>query len=107
MHTTAPTSVTCCTAPATTSAPHDLVAPTPAPPCTTASTIVYKRGRLLQLDVNGMQRFVWTTAPTVARPLGELGYSTAGLHLGVASRRLPLDATDIALRTPKRITVVA
>ena len=84
---------------------HDLVAPSLSAAVPNNATIVYKRGRLLHLDVDGSQRLVWTTAPTVAQALGALGYATSDFTSVSRSRRLPLGATDIALRTPKRVTV--
>jgi uncharacterized protein YabE (DUF348 family) len=84
---------------------HDLVAPGLSSAVPDNGTVVFKRGRLLKLDIDGSQRFVWTTAPTVAQALGALGYSTNDFSSVSRSRRLPLGATDIALRTPKRITV--
>ena len=85
---------------------HDLVAPSLSSPVPADATIVLKRGRLLKLDIDGTQRFVWTTAPTVAQALDALGFTTSDFSSVSRSRRLPLGATDIALRTPKRITVV-
>jgi resuscitation-promoting factor RpfB len=85
---------------------HDLVAPSLASTVHDGSTIVFKRGRLLKLDVNGTPRFVWTTAPTVAQALSDLGFSTSDFTSVSRSRRLPLSPTDIALRTPKSVTVV-
>jgi hypothetical protein len=58
------------------------------------------------LTVNGEQRTVWTTAPTVADALDALGYSPAAFTSVSRSKRLPLGVTDIALRTPKHVTVV-
>ena len=48
--------------------PHDLVAPAAQSPVHDKSKVIYDRGRLLHLDVNGLHRDVWTTAPTVASP---------------------------------------
>ncbi len=85
---------------------HDLVAPSAGSHVGDGGTIVFKRGRLLRLDVDGADRLVWTTAPTVARALDQLGFSTASFTSVSRSRRLPLGATDITLRTPKQVTVV-
>jgi uncharacterized protein YabE (DUF348 family) len=85
---------------------HDLVAPSLTSSVHDGSTIVFKRGRLLKLDVNGTPRFVWTTAPTVAVALSDLGFSTSDFTSVSRSRRLPLSPTDIALRTPKSVTIV-
>jgi uncharacterized protein YabE (DUF348 family) len=85
---------------------HDLLAPTADSPLSNNETVVYRRGRQLHLVVNGEQRTVWTTAPTVASALGALGYSEATFTSVSRSKRLPLGVTDIALRTPKPVTVV-
>jgi uncharacterized protein YabE (DUF348 family) len=85
---------------------HDLLAPKADQPVKDGATIVFKRGRLLHLDVNGQNRDVWTTAPTVAQALSELGFSTADFTSVSRSRRLPLGATNIDVRTPKPVTVV-
>jgi uncharacterized protein YabE (DUF348 family) len=85
---------------------HDLLAPTAASPLSNNEQVVYRRGRQLHLVVNGEQRTVWTTAPTVAAALSALGYSESTFVSVSRSKRLPLGVTDIALRTPKPITVV-
>jgi uncharacterized protein YabE (DUF348 family) len=85
---------------------HDLVAPAGSAAVHDGSTIVYKRGRLLHLDVNGARKDVWTTAPTVADALAQLGYSTSDFTSVSRARRLPLDPTQITVRTPRLITVL-
>ncbi|MCW2496039.1 ubiquitin-like domain-containing protein [Jatrophihabitans sp.] len=84
---------------------HDLLAPTASAAVHNGTEIVFRRGRLLHLDVDGHDTSVWTTAPTVADALGQLGYSTADFTSVSRSRRLPLTPTDIAVRTPKSVTV--
>ena len=84
---------------------HDLVAPSAQASVHDGSTIVFKRGRLLHLDIDGSLRDVWTTAPTVADAMAQLGYSTADFTSVSRSQRLPLSATDITVRTPKLVTV--
>ena len=85
---------------------HDLIAPAATSALKNGETIVFKRGRQVRLDVNGTERTVWTTAPTVAAALDALGYPGGSFTSVSRSRRLPLGVTDIALRTPKRVTVV-
>jgi uncharacterized protein YabE (DUF348 family) len=84
---------------------HDLLAPSASSSVHDGGTIVFKRGRLLRLDVDGSDQFVWTTAQTVSQALGELGFTTNDFTSVSRSRRLPLGATDISVRTPKLITV--
>lgn len=85
---------------------HDLLAPAAASHVGDGTRIVLRRGRLLHLDVDGVRTDVWTTAPTVAQALAELGYSSSDFVSVSRSRRLPLGATDIAIRSPRVITVV-
>ena len=85
---------------------HDLVAPSPTAQIHSGSKIVLNRGRLLHLVVDGQRKDVWTTAPTVAVALSQLGYSTADFVSVSRSRRLPLSPTAIAVRQPKHITVL-
>jgi resuscitation-promoting factor RpfB len=85
---------------------HDLLAPTAASPLSNDEQVVYRRGRQLHLVVNGEQRTVWTTAPTVAAALSALGYSDSTFTSVSRSKRLPLGVTDIALRTPKPVVLV-
>jgi uncharacterized protein YabE (DUF348 family) len=85
---------------------HDLLAPTAATHVKDGTRIVLRRGRLLRLDVDGRRLDVWTTAPTVAEALAQLGYSTSDFVSVSRDRRLPLGVTDIAIRTPRLVTVV-
>ncbi|MGB9377221.1 MAG: ubiquitin-like domain-containing protein [Mycobacteriales bacterium] len=85
--------------------PHDLLAPAASAGVHDGSTVVLKRGRLLHLTVDGVGQDVWTTAPTVAAALDQLGFSTANFTSVSRSKRLPLGPTAIALRTPKLVTV--
>jgi uncharacterized protein YabE (DUF348 family) len=85
---------------------HDLVAPAPNAEVHDGSKVVYKRGRLLHLDVNGVRKDVWTTAPTVADALSQLGYPTTDFSSVSRAKRLPLGATQITVRTPRLVTVV-
>ena len=84
---------------------HDIVAPSADSAVKDDSTIVLKRGRYLKLDVDGAAVNVWTTAPTVAQALSELGYSSENFVSVSRSARLPLGTTSIDLREPKRVVV--
>ena len=85
---------------------HDIVAPAVDSKIHDGSTIVYKRGRLLHLNVDGQRKDVWTTAPTVAQALSELGYPSSDFVSVSRSSRLPLQPTDLELRAPKQVTLV-
>jgi len=84
---------------------HDILAPGPTSAVHNGETIVFRRGRLLHLDVDGSTSYVWTTAPTVAAAMSQLGFSTADFTSVSRSRRLPLRPTDISVRTPKQVTI--
>ena len=90
-----------------TAGPHDIVAPPVTAKVRNGTDVVLKRGRLLRLTIDGKEVDVWTTAPTVAEALGELGYDTADFSSVSRDKRLPLSPTDIELRTPKTVTVKA
>jgi uncharacterized protein YabE (DUF348 family) len=85
---------------------HDILAPAAGADVHDGSTIIYKRGRLLELNVDGKEKKVWTTAPTVAVALRQLGYSSRDFVSVSRSKRLPLRPTDLTVRTPKAVTVV-
>ena len=85
---------------------HDLLAPAATSHIGNGGLIVLRRGRLLHLDVDGVRTDVWTTAPTVAEALEQLGYSGNDFVSVSRDRRLPLAPTDIAIRTPRAITIV-
>jgi uncharacterized protein YabE (DUF348 family) len=85
---------------------HDVIAPSLTSSVHDHSRVVLNRGRLLHLDVNGVRKDVWTTAPTVEAAMQQLGYSTANFTSVSRSQRLPLTPTDIAIRSPKWVTLV-
>src|SRR5664279_4453635 len=85
---------------------HDIVAPAVDSKIDKVSKIVLKRGRLLHLNIDGKKKNVWTTAPTVADAMAQLGYPASDFVSVSRSKRLPLDATTISLLSPKKVTVV-
>ena len=85
---------------------HDIVAPGVHAPLSDHQTVVLKLGRLLQLTVDGRERQVWTTAPTVAAALSDLGYPAADYVSVSRAHRLPLGTTQLRLRSPKKVVVV-
>jgi uncharacterized protein YabE (DUF348 family) len=85
--------------------PRDIVAPALGSATHAGELIVLKRARLLHLNVDGKPRTVWTTAPTVADALADLGYPASDFVSVSRSTRLPLSLTSLALRAPKRVTV--
>jgi resuscitation-promoting factor RpfB len=85
---------------------HDVVAPAVTSKVHNGEEIVLKRGRPLHLTVDGQQRDVWVTTSTVAEALAQLGYSSADFSSVSRDKRLPLSATAIEIRSPKRVTIV-
>jgi resuscitation-promoting factor RpfB len=86
---------------------HDVVAPSATSRLHSGTVVQLRRGRLLELNIDGFHRQVWTTDTTVDQALAHLGYGE-GRPTGVSrSQRLPLTPTQISLVMPKRITVVA
>ena len=106
IHTTASTVGATLTGAGYTLGSHDIVAPAADSTIHAGSTIVYERGRLLHLNIDGKRKDVWTTAPTVAQALADLGFSAQDYVSVSRAQRLPLDPTSLTLRAPKQITLV-
>jgi uncharacterized protein YabE (DUF348 family) len=85
---------------------HDLVAPSVDSKIGGVNKIVLNRGRLLHLNVDGTKKDVWTTAPTVADALAQLGYSASDFVSVSRAKRLPLDASSLELRVPKKVMLI-
>jgi resuscitation-promoting factor RpfB len=85
---------------------HDVVAPSAQSRVHSGSVVQLRRGRLLELNVDGASREVWTTDRTVDKALANLGYGAAQPTGVSRSQRLPLTPTQINLVMPKRVTVV-
>lgn len=85
---------------------HDLLAPSASSALHDGETVVFKRGRLLHLSIDGVDKNVWTTAPTVSVAMADLGYTTNDLLSVSRSTRLPLTPTDVVVRTPRSVTVL-
>jgi len=85
---------------------HDVVAPAVTAKLHNGGDVVLKRGRLLHLTVDGKQRDIWVTTPTVADALAQLGYTTSDFASVSRDKRLPLSPTAIEIRSPKKITII-
>jgi uncharacterized protein YabE (DUF348 family) len=85
---------------------HDVVAPSRQSRVHRGSVVQLRRGRLLELNVDGVSREVWTTYQTVDEALAHLGYGAAQPTEVSRSQRLPLTPTQISLVMPKQVTVV-
>jgi uncharacterized protein YabE (DUF348 family) len=91
-----------------TPASHDVVLPEPDAAVGDGDTIVLNRARPLGLTVDGVRSEVYTTALSVDGALDELGYRAENLVLSASrSERLPLDGMDLAITTPKNVTLIA
>jgi uncharacterized protein YabE (DUF348 family) len=89
-------------------ASHDVVLPGVDSQVGNGDTIVLNRARPLALTVDGVRSDVYTTALSVDGLLAELGYRADDLVLSASrSERLPLDGMDLAITTPKNVTIVA
>jgi uncharacterized protein YabE (DUF348 family) len=85
---------------------HDIIAPGVDSKIQSGEKIVFNRGRLLHLMVDGQKKDVWTTAPTVADALAQLGFPASDFVSVSRDKRLALDPTSIEIRGPKKLTVV-
>ena len=79
---------------------HDVVAPEAAAPIEAGDTIVLRRGRPLDLTVDGQQRTIWTTALTVDEAIGQLDLTGATTRLSASrSQRLPLEGLALEVQS--------
>jgi uncharacterized protein YabE (DUF348 family) len=86
---------------------HDALAPAAQTDIDDGSRIVLRRGRLITVRVDGIERKVWTTALTVEDALRQLGMRTDGLEVSAdRSRRIPLHGFALEIRTPKTVVLV-
>lgn len=91
-----------------TPAAHDVVLPAVDEAVGDGDTVVLNRARPLALTVDGVRSEVYTTALSVDAALEQLGYREEDLVLSASrSERLPLDGMDLAIQTPKAVTLVA
>jgi len=86
---------------------HDTLAPSAATPIAAGDTIVLRRGRHIELTIDGQQRSVWTTALTVQAALAELGMTSPDAQLSASrSSRLPLEGAALDVSNPHDVTIV-
>lgn len=82
----------------------DTLAPTPGADVEDGSRIALERGRPLTLSLDGAPRQVWTTSPTVAGALRQLGMRPDGMVLSAAhSSAIPLQGMALDASTPKPV----
>ncbi len=85
---------------------HDVIVPAVDSPVNDGTEVAVRLGRPLELNVDGDERTVWTTATDVSSALGSLGLRFAGAELS-ASRSASIDRSGLALDvvTPKKVTL--
>ena len=86
---------------------HDTLAPSASTAIAAGDTIVVRRGRLIELTIDGQKRSVWTTALTVDEALAELGMTGPDVQLSASrSSRLPLEGIALDVSNPHNVTVL-
>lgn len=87
---------------------HDLLVPSAEAPVEDGSRVALRRGREIELVVDGAPRRVWVTATSVEEALAQIGVKEQNLTLSASrSRGIPLEGFRLQVTTPKRITVIA
>jgi uncharacterized protein YabE (DUF348 family)/transposase len=85
---------------------HDHLYPPATQPVHQSDTIVLRRGRPLQMSIDGQQsKQVWTTATTVDQALKQLSMTDAAPAAASRATRLPLDGMALPLVTPKNVNI--
>ena len=87
---------------------HDRLVPGADTKVEDGETISLRRGRELELVVDGQPQRVWVTAGSVDEALQQVGLRQSGLALSASrSRSIPLEGLRLAVTTPKAISIVA
>jgi len=85
---------------------HDSLVPSADTEVEDGDRVVLRRGRPLELTVDGEQRTVWVTALSVDEALAQLDLRQEGLALSASrSRSIPLGGLALEVRTPKNVVV--
>ncbi|MFN2524086.1 MAG: ubiquitin-like domain-containing protein [Mycobacteriales bacterium] len=87
--------------------PHDLLAPSAGSDLADGDRIALRRGRQLQLVVDGARRSVWVTAASVEEALAQIGLRADAYVSASRSRSIPLAGLALDVRLPKSVAVVA
>jgi len=84
----------------------DTLAPTASSAVEDGSRIVLRRGRPLDLTVDGTQHEIWTTALTVETALRQVGMPSRDVELSAdPARRIPLEGMALVVRIAKPIVL--
>jgi uncharacterized protein YabE (DUF348 family) len=85
---------------------HDALVPSADTALEDGDRVALRRGRPLDLVVDGQERTVWVTALDVDEALQQLALREEGLFLSASrSRSIPLGGLSLEVRTPKQLTV--
>lgn len=86
---------------------HDLLVPSKGTKVTNGATIILRRGRPMELTVDGKDRTVWVTATSVDEALGQIGLRAQGAILSAdRSRGVPLKGFSLEVRTRKTVQIL-
>jgi uncharacterized protein YabE (DUF348 family) len=87
---------------------HDLLVPAETSEIEDGDRVALRRGRQIELVVDGQARTVWVTAASVDEALDQLGLRDDRLVLSASrSRSIPLSGMTLDVRLPKTVTVIA
>lgn len=87
---------------------YDSVVPAVSSRVEDGARVAVRRGRQIELVVDGQKRMVWVTAASVDEALDQVGLRQPGIALSASrSRTIPLGGLSLEVVTPKRITVIA
>jgi resuscitation-promoting factor RpfB len=85
---------------------HDALVPSADTAVEDGDTVAVRRGRQLELVVDGQPRTVWVTALDVDEALQQLDLRQEGLFLSASrSRSIPLNGLALEVRTPKALAI--
>jgi uncharacterized protein YabE (DUF348 family) len=84
---------------------HDLLAPAADADIADGDRIALRRGRQLQLVVDGVERTVWVTAASVDEALAQIGVRNDAFVSASRSREIPLSGLELQVRLPKTVAV--
>ena len=86
---------------------HDRLVPAAGTQVGDGETVSLRRGRELELVVDGKTRSVWVTAASVDEALQQVGLREGGLVLSASrSRSIPLEGLRLSVTTPKSVSIV-
>lgn len=85
---------------------HDAVSPSADASVEDGDTIVLHRARLIEVNIDGNEREIWTTALTVDEALSQLQLAANNEFVSASrAERLPLEGMEIDIVTPKKVVL--